>query len=114
MFRKDHARNLIASSKNTAFVRALVLASFCVHVRYQVPVSCGYAPSGEVLLGHRGNVAKLKIKGRCTIAVVGESTAFKVIACVTQSCACQREFLNDTSHTQKGACQASLVLSSQD
>ena len=67
-------------------------------------MSCGYntyAPSDEVL-GHRGNVAKLnvgchftgvqsvhawlhdsrlgKIKGRCTIAVVGESTAFKMIA----------------------------------
>ena len=35
MFREDHVRNLvcIASSKDTAFVRALVRASFRVHVR---------------------------------------------------------------------------------
>ena len=63
MFREDHVRNLVASSKDTAFVRALV----CTCVRPSVstcdsrrPVSCGYAyaPSGEVL-GHRSNVAKL-------------------------------------------------------
>ena len=36
MFREDHVRNLVASSKDTAFVRALVRASFCVHMRYQV------------------------------------------------------------------------------
>ena len=32
MFRKDHVRNLVASSKDTAFVRTLVRASFRVHV----------------------------------------------------------------------------------
>ena len=42
-----------ASSKDTAFVRTLMRASFRVHVRL-----ADYAPSGEVL-GHRGNVAKL-------------------------------------------------------
>ena len=33
MFRKDHVRTLVASSKDTAFVRTLVRASFRVHVR---------------------------------------------------------------------------------
>ena len=42
-----------ASSKDTAFVRTLLRASFRVHVRL-----ADYDPSGEVL-GHRGNVAKL-------------------------------------------------------
>ena len=42
-----------ASSKDRAFVRTLMRASFRVHVRL-----ADYAPSGEVL-GHRGNVAKL-------------------------------------------------------
>ena len=67
-----------------------------------------YQLSGEVL-GHRGNVAKLNavvyssteqvldrssrsvVDGRCTISVVGESTAFKMIA------------------AHHGACEASLA-----
>ena len=44
-----------ASSKDTAFVRTFMRASFRVHVRL-----AAYAPSGEVLGHmHRGNVAKL-------------------------------------------------------
>ena len=63
-----------------------------------------YQLSGEVQ-GHRGNVAKLNavvtaaqsrclivvVDGRCTISVVGESTAFKMIA------------------AHHGACEASLA-----
>ena len=33
MFREDHVRNLEASYKDMAFIRALVCASFRVHVR---------------------------------------------------------------------------------
>ena len=36
MFREDHVRNLVASRMDTAFVGALMCASFRVHVRYQV------------------------------------------------------------------------------
>ena len=70
-------------------------------------VASPYQLSGEVL-GHRGNVAKLNavvyssteqvldrssrsLDGRCTISVVGESTAFKMIA------------------AHHGACEASLA-----
>ena len=62
-----------------------------------------YAPSGEVL-GHRGNVAKLNVVAlkqhraarwslgkKSKVAVVGGSTAFKMIA------------------AHHGACQASLA-----
>ena len=89
------------ATSDTAFVRTLMRASFRVHVRL-----ADYAPSGEVL-GHRGNVAKLNavvyvtaaesrclievVDGRCTISVVGESTAFKMIA------------------AHHGACEASLA-----
>ena len=103
MFREDHVRNLdfVAPSKGTAFVRAPVRASFRVHVRYRVTCVL-WVCSEWRSSSHRGNGAKIrvvalqehsldsrlgKIDGRCTIAVVGESTAFN--DCCTQSCACQ-------------------------
>ena len=72
MFREDHVRNLLASSKDTRLLSehpCVRLSVSTCNIRW--PVSCGYASSGEVL-GHPGRDRLGKTKGHCTMAVVGE------------------------------------------
>ena len=79
MLREDHVRNLVAYSDDTAFVRRPVRAPFRVYVcDIRWTVSCGYAPNGEVQGFLPWPLREIKVC--CTIAVVGESPAFKMIA----------------------------------